>query len=183
MKGWQKKMIDGADLSLNWEQIQYKALRDRYVKSQGKGIFSHPQKFVWDLKSSSQAWIYDGTHLYHLDRRANKAYVYPSHGSQSRQINRFVGLITRFDRLTDEYHLKSFREDSSHLFFELIPKQLGDLKKVKVAYLKSKTSISQIRMNFVSGNYTQVNFSAQRRSQLPRDAFGLPKTAQIQKTP
>ena len=183
LRSLQAKMVGGRDLSVRWEQIQYKALRDRYIKSQGTGQFSYPQRFVWDLESISQAWLSDGKVLYHLDRRANKALAYSTQGVQNQEIKRFIGLITRFDRLTDEYHLRSFREDETKLFFELEPKQSGDLRKVKVAYLKAKAAISLIQMNFASGNYTKLSFSHQHRQPLAAGIFRLPKQVKIQQVP
>ena len=183
LRSLQAKMVGGRDLSVRWEQIQYKALRDRYIKSQGTGQFSYPQRFVWDLESISQAWLSDGKVLYHLDRRANKALAYSTKGAQNQEINRFIGLITRFDRLTEEYYLRSFREDETKLFFELEPKQSGDLRKVKVAYLKAKAAISLIQMNFASGNYTKLSFSHQHRKPLAAGVFRLPKQVKIQQVP
>ena len=184
LQSWQQQMMAGGrDLSLQWEQVQYKALRDRYIKSQGKGQFSYPQRFVWDLESRGQAWIGDGKTLYHLDRRTKTALVYPAKGTQYQEVQRFVGLITRFDRLTHEYRVESFRQDATQLWFDLIPKQLGDLIKVKVVYNKGQAAIAKIQMNFSSGNYTTLNFSQQRRQPLAAAVFKLPKQVKIRHMP
>lgn len=184
LQSWQQQMMaGGGDLSLRWEQVQYKALRDRYIKSQGKGQFSYPQRFVWDLESRAQAWISDGKSLYHLDRRTKTAVAYPAKGPQYQEVQRFVGLITRFDRLTHEYRVDSFRQDATQLWFDLIPKQPGDLTKVKVVYHKGKAAIAKIQMNFSSGNYTTLNFSQQQRQSLAAAVFKLPKQVKIQHMP
>lgn len=183
LKEWQQKMVAGSDLSLRWQQVQFKALRGRYIRSNGQGFFSQPHRFVWDLQSSNQAWIYNGIRLYHLDRKTKKVIEYPATGIQNQEIRRFVGLITRFDRLTDKYAIKSFGESQSHLTFALTPKDSGDLTQVDVQYLKTKQSISQLKMIFSSGNTTTLTFSSQVRKKLPSATFALPSGVTIQGMP
>ncbi|MCY4381449.1 MAG: outer membrane lipoprotein carrier protein LolA [Proteobacteria bacterium] len=183
LKGWQKKMMQSKDLSLHWKQVQFKALRGRYIRSHGQGFFRQPKQFFWDMKSQNLAWVFDGQYLYHLDRSNNKGVKYGRQGSQSKEIMGFMAMITRFDKITEEYVVSSVKNDDKLLSFSLIPKLKGDLNQVKVEYLKEKAIISKLHMNFVGGNYTTISFSQQSRAPLDSQVFALPKSVTIQQFP
>ncbi|MCY4444799.1 MAG: outer membrane lipoprotein carrier protein LolA [Proteobacteria bacterium] len=175
LKKWQEKMSSQGDLSVHWTQVQYKALRKRSTTTQGKGYFSKPHYFLWDMTSKNQAWLFTGNQLIHMDRNTQKAMKYRATAGQGREFLRFIALITQFDDLTREYHIAQVSEDPTHLKLTLRPKLAGELTEVRVNYLKKDAVIERIRMDFSGGNHTTLTFSQHRRSAIKTSFFTTPK--------
>ena len=174
LKSWQRKMATSGDLTLSWEQSQYKALRKRWQRSFGKGFFQAPQRFRWDMNSLKQSWIFDGKRLIHVDHNKKEGLSYPISGSKGKEFLRFIALITHFEDLRREYRIQNLAESKELLKLSLKPYQDHELSKVQVTYLKNKALIQSIRMDFVSGNHTTLTFSGQKRSPLSPPTFSLP---------
>lgn len=180
LRQWQKKMSGAGDLALNWEQKQYKALRKNWVMTSGKGYFSPPQHFHWQISTLGQAWVFDGQRLTHVDHEQGKGLAYPVTGHKGKEFMRFIGLITQFDDLTREYRIKEMKSGPGSLDLTLEPYQNHELTGVEVSYLKKDRVIQKIKMNFVGGNHTSVVFSGHKRGKLPKSTFAVTKKIKVE---
>lgn len=181
LRAWQKNMTKSPYLSLQWTQIQYKALRDRTVQHEGTGLFRLPHTFLWDMKSQGQGWLFNGKELVYLDHQRKSALSYAANAQQGREFLRFIGLVTQFEDLTAEFHIISLKEKNNVLQLQLKPKQKGDLTLVQVKYLREQALISQIRMDFASKNHTIIKFRGHSRAKLADSAFQIPSNLSVQK--
>ena len=180
IRKYQDQLSQNNDLKISWKQKQYKALRKRFVTTEGIGFFKRPKKFKWEMSSIQQSWIYDNNSLYHIEQTTKQAIKYDLQGTKGSGFRRFIDLITKFDQLTQEYKIQSIEELNNNLTLHLIPKISGDLESVKVKYNTSSNIIDNVRMSFHGGNYTLLNFFGHNKLSIDDRIFSVPSGYTVQ---
>ena len=177
---YQKQLSHDNDLTLFWQQKQYKSLRKRFTTTSGKGFFKRPNQFVWQMQTINQSWVYNGSILYHIEHTDKQAIKYNLSQDRGIDFKRFINLITKFSELSKEYNIQSSQKTDNILSLHLVPKTSADLQLVKVKYDIAKKNIDEIRMNFYGGNYTLINFSNHTKKPLSSSIFTVPKGYNVQ---
>lgn len=177
----QDKMKKNSYVELSFKQSRFKSLRKKTVTNHGKAYFKLPNKFVWSLNGSDQLWIYDGKNLLHYDQKKKAAVSYGNTASKGRELRKIISLVTRFDSLKADYNIESADLAGSKLKVFMTPKKpSADLESVNIEYNTDKNHISELRLNFTGGNYSNFSFHSLSTKKFSDKKFSLPKGVKIQ---
>ena len=176
----QAKMKAHKFVSLKFEQTRFKSLRKKEVKSTGSALFKTPNKFVWSLDHSQQAWIFDGRTLLHYDKVKKAAVGYGNTAAKGKELRKIIALVTRFDHLQKDYMINGAEQTGDILSLSMAPHhKTGELKSVEVKFDTDKHHITFLKLKFAAGNYSSFRFFGRDTKDISDATFSVPKGTKI----
>lgn len=176
LKTIQEKLRSNHFLALEFQQKNYKQLRNKTVFGAGRAVFMRPDKFHWSVTSPiKDEWIYDGSSLinYHPDEK--QAVKYQAGESKNKELRRLVDVILNLDTLLNEYDLKGATRKGDRAELELSPKKQEEIRQVGLTIDLKKNYISWVKLTFNSKDFSEFTFINPQFAKLSATEFQVPK--------
>ena len=170
-------------VSVDFDMIQTRKLRNRPVVKTGSAQFAKPNMFLWELESKPKSiQVYDGKTFTRYTPESNEAQVFSTKGGEFKSIARLIDMVLDLSALTDSYDIVSKNWQDKNAILVLRPKVAdSDIRDVELKISSEFSMVKDIKMNFHSGNTTEIKFKNLARKKLDPKVFALnlPKGTKI----
>ncbi len=175
----QAKLQDYQFLTLNFEQIIYKKLRNKTLSNKGEVYFKKPSSFRWTFhQAEPEEWVYDGSSLLHYYPAKGYAHRYKAHAAKGKNLREIVNMVLDFDSLLMRYTVSSSFQEGKIVTLTLNPKERGEITQVSLVLNLEKNLISEVKLSLEGGNQSVFAFSNPRYVQ-NKTGFELPAKVKI----
>lgn len=175
----QKKHAAKKQISFDFTETRFTALRGHTTTSSGKASFKAPGKFHWKQTERASAWISNGSFYYQYDEREKSAIRYNADTERGRELKNILSLITNIGNLTSQYKIKSRRLVDKILTVEMEPKSAGELVSVDVTFDTKRNFITSLEFLFRNKNKNTYQFSSFETGPVADARFELPKGTKV----
>jgi outer membrane lipoprotein-sorting protein len=176
----QGKMKSFDNLSVDFVQTSYTALRKKERTRLGKALFAKPGKFKWMLETPIQEYkIYDGKDFFDYSPESKSAVRYSPTGPKAYELHQIVDLVLNFESLLKRYDLVKAEQEGDLVKVELHPKTDSDVTSVELHMATKQNFISFLKMTLKNKNYLAHDFKNPNQKPIPAEAFQLPKTVNV----
>ncbi|MEZ4742784.1 MAG: outer membrane lipoprotein carrier protein LolA [Bdellovibrionota bacterium] len=181
LKKIQSKLKEADSLTVDFEQDNYTALRNRHKISKGIAYFHKPESFRWAFSEPNRIeWIYDGKSFikyFPNEKKGEKFSVGSNQGDEYRQI---VDMVMNIETLLAKYDMIKAEQLEQVVLVRLNPKNKdGEITSVNLTIDLKKQFVSSVKLFFRGKNHTMVTFMSPRREKLGKNIFMAPKDVKI----
>ena len=156
-------------ISVSFEQIIYKKLRDRTMKRKGKAYFSKPNYFRWNFNNKNfgnEEFYYNGKTLTHFREKEALVTNYNANIGLARELNEVVNLVLDPRTLYIRYDTSNFKQIKGTSSMTLTPRAgiATEIAEIDIKVSDQRKYVKNIKIVYLDGNYTHFKFKNPRFS-------------------
>ena len=171
----QDSMRDNQQISVDFDMIQFKALREQKSFKVGNAEFAKPKYFLWNVNTEPALMlVYNGKEFVRYSPKDSSAQISRTNASGFQQVERLVDMVLDLKTLLKSYKIISKNWAGNMAILELSPLEKGSqIRKVKLRISKQFKFVREIKLDFNNDNYTQIKFKNLKRKKLDKTVFNF----------
>lgn len=171
----QDSLKSNKELSLEFEQINYRKMRNKKRVSKGYAYFSKNSQFRWVLTEPKKVeMVYDGSKFAKLNPDNKTGMMFNNSSGEFRKFGELVSIVMDIEKLLERFEIETLKNNKSIAFIKLRPKKNSNIEFVELNILHKHKYVSSVKIIYKGGNYWHVNFSPPSKDPLPKNAFKIP---------
>lgn len=171
----QESMSQTTQISVDFDMVQFKALRGQKTFKVGNAEFAKPKFFYWKVNTApALQLVYNGKEFVRYSAQDTTAQVSRVNASGFQQVERLVDMVLDLKTLLKNYKILSKNWAGNMAILELSPLEKGtQIRKVKLRISKQFKFVREVKLDFTNDNYTQIKFKNLKRKKFDKTVFNF----------